>query len=393
MAEGETPHEPIIGRAKVPQQRETRAPIVMPMSYDSLVDLAELDRIDLADYLTKLGEIKPKFKESAEEKKGFGRLMSKVFRGPPSFTEIESSPETIPLPEVTGVATAVSERHPERNDDVSLVTEDAAGIFDGNSKPEGGQIAAELTKRVCKLRLGSMPQFESAREVQKYLAETLVLSDRVIRLYRAMHNLEDIGTTAAFGVFWTHPETGITLFIGAKTGDSVFRKLDKNQQLKRLTNDFFYKDVIYKKHGWDQASFVKAQEALDNGGYHPEVYAHENFKQDRDYEAITKLVYESNQVIGLGNLEAWPLGCIETFAEKFEEGDTLVATSDGVKLTNKEFETILTSDLPPQEQAEQAVQLARNNAPSDDAQDDKAIVIRKYITKKAIGRASVPVSA
>ncbi len=166
-----------------------------------------------------------------------------------------------------GEYTEASQSHPMINEDAILVDTDLElfGVFDGNSNPPGGNIAAEYAKRFIRDRVQALAPkldleqtrdaiFNIVTEANQYINELSLADPVLVNVRRADHTYESkqdvfdnsklssidkAGTTVALVKMWHGPK-GERKAIVAHAGDSRVYKRKVDGTIELLTLDDCY---------------------------------------------------------------------------------------------------------------------------------------------------------
>lgn len=248
-----------------------------------------------------------------------------------------------------GEYTEASQSHPMINEDTILVDTDLElfGVFDGNSNPPGGNIAAEYAKRFIRDRVRALAPnldleqtqdaiFSIVTEANRYINE-LVLADPVLvnvrRADRTYESKQDVfdnskltsidkaGTTVALVKMW-HGQKGERKAIVAHAGDSRVYKRKVDGTIELLTLDDCY-NVIEVAGKRVTLTNDRLKELLTK---YARVEQRSQFASDEE-KAFLKIINKVTS--GLGGFDS---GRFKPTVRVYDlaEGEELLLTTDGV---------------------------------------------------------------
>lgn len=132
-------------------------------------------------------------------------------------------------------ATRASEKHSDKNEDTSFVSERSAAIFDGAGGHYGGDIASKLAAQTIAEELKTIPIAMTREEAIDKVGGLLLVADQLVAR-EAGDADRGMRTTGAFLCFFNDRVTGNKMAAVANVGDSRVY-LFRDGELRQLTVD------------------------------------------------------------------------------------------------------------------------------------------------------------
>lgn len=239
--------------------------------------------------------------------------------------------------------TIASSKHPERNEDTMIHTDNVYAIFDGVGGSADGDKASQLAAQTVGDKLKDLSRITKLTDAEQQVRQSLVDAGDTIIEQRAIENAKktedekknDMASTGAVIALWTSPEGKQKAIIGTVGDSRVYRM--RNGVIEQITID---DNELKQKYGHDFTKFREIQQKLNN------ISSKEELGTLTEEE---KYFYDNRNLItqALGEEPLSPsVQTIDVIA-----GDQLFVMSDGItdNLTDNELAEIIAEAKTPDE--------------------------------------------
>lgn len=330
----------------------------------------------------------------------------------PTRLEMEAVKEKEEIAFESGVDTAPSEKHPERNEDAFIINSKNGlyGVCDGVGGKAAGEVASHEAAAVINEELGSLSINSSSVETEKAMRDAIQKAhEHITKLAEKNSDYKGMGTTASIMKI---AEDGKKLVV-AQIGDSRIYRL-RAGQLERISPEDSWVEIA-RQHGLidsDQdieagvdlvelrKKFFETKKEIEQLGEGDKTSArekltslHELFNMLNDLRAQSRksghdlgttipIKFFRNRISNVLSPEHAVKPNILNF--DVQEGDTYLTSSDGIhdNLTDDEIKAIMEQHADNPETISRQLTQASNERAKDDSnprakQDDKTAIVVK----------------
>lgn len=223
--------------------------------------------------------------------------------------------------------TTPSEKHPERNEDAILTSQEyrTFGVFDGVGGGFGGDIASKTARDYVLEHLNEMPDATDI-EVAKQAFMKIILgaNNAVYEASKANHEYLSMHTTAT--ILKIHTDNNDKHYVlVANIGDSRAYKISNDGNFKQITED---DDKVSENFPFDKNKRMEIRQKIAN------IRSKEDLESDSEISNFFRMRGTITKALGTQDVDSLIIDLLPV-----EKGDRFVITSDGIhdNLTSDEI--------------------------------------------------------